>query len=77
MKRKSIAQVDLTTDKNWKEESDARTLADAAAIRKDKLRSIGAKAGAQRMIEAEQDRLSGLKSVAKVTIPSGKSRKKR
>lgn len=65
----------IDSDKQWREEDDARTLAEAASIKKDKARLMGAKAGAQRMVEKESDRLSGLKSVARASIP--KTTKKR
>jgi len=52
-------------DKKYEEENDARTLAEADAIKKDKKRMAGAKKGAKRMVDAEEDRLRGLKKVAR------------
>jgi hypothetical protein len=66
-KTKAVGPVAFD-DKKWREEDDARTLAEAAAIRSDKARMKGAKSGAQRMVDEQNAKLKGLKSVAKSKV---------
>lgn len=60
-----IALTSNGIDKKWKEESDARTLAEAEMIKSDKGRIAGASRGARRMVKEQTDALRGLKKVAK------------
>ena len=59
-------------DKQWKEESDARTLAEGEAIRKDRIRLNGATRGAKRIVKEKRDELKGLEKVAKKGTRRGK-----
>ncbi len=52
-------------EKRWQAEDDARTLAEASAIRKDKSRMGMASKAAKSMVKEKADELSGLRSVAR------------
>lgn len=51
-------------DKKWQRRSDARTLAEAEAIRSDKERMAGAQQGAREILQEKTDELKGLTAVA-------------
>ena len=53
------------TDKKWEEENDARTVAEAHAILADKKRKAGAARGAKRIITEQEQKLKGLRKVAR------------
>lgn len=55
-------------EEKWMAESDARTLAEADAIRQDPGRMEKAKKAAKRMLEEEQDRVNGLAKVANARL---------
>jgi len=51
-------------EKRWREEDDARTLAEAERIKQDPGRLAGAKTAAKRMVDEEKERLSAMSKVA-------------
>jgi len=55
-------------DKKWEAENDARTLAEAAAIRKDKLRISAAKKEAGTMAKEQQIKATALKQIARSKV---------
>ena len=59
-------------DKQWQRGSDARTLAEASTIRKDKSRFKGAVSEAKVMAKEENTRLSSLRTVANIKLPKAK-----
>jgi hypothetical protein len=60
------------SDWEWKARDDARTLAEAEAIKKDQTRLDRAQKAAAKMVEDETDRLKGLKKVAGKKVASEK-----
>ena len=63
-------------EKKWQQEDDARILAEANTIKKDKKRLKGAIIGAKRMANEESKRLSSLRTVSKLSIrPTSKKKK--
>lgn len=59
MSAKAISQ-----DKKWEAESDARTLAEAHAIKADKTRMKNARKAAKKMLKEEKEKIEGLSMVA-------------
>ena len=59
-------------DRKWQSEYDARTLADAAEIRNDKVRMKGAVTASKRMVTEETKRLSAMKQISKIKPSSTK-----
>jgi len=55
----------ISSDKRWEAESDARTMADANAIRKDPKRLVSAQRAAMGMVKEQTDKLNGLKTIAR------------
>ena len=53
-------------EKQWQRQNDARTLADAAEIKKDKIRMAGAVKESKVMVKNDIKRLSAMKSVAQI-----------
>lgn len=62
----------MKTEKQYMAESDANTLAQAEAIKKDRARMTQAKLAAKKMLKEQEDRAAGLKKVA-----GGTTRKKK
>ncbi len=58
-------------DKKWRAESDARTLADAEAIKADKARFSAAQAAAKRMLEEQETKAMAMHKVAHGAISRG------
>jgi len=69
--------VEVKQEKKWEEDSYARTLAEARAIKNDPVKLKMAKAGAKRILEEEMDRISGLKSIASMKEKAIKKIKKK
>lgn len=64
-----MASIKMSKEEmEWRAESDARTLAEAKAIRKDKVRMKRAVGAAKKMVTEESGRLSALRSISKTTI---------
>jgi len=53
-----------TDEKRWREEDDARTLAEAERIKNDPGRLSGAKTAAKRMVEEDKERIQAMSKVA-------------
>lgn len=69
-----MARAEAFNEKKWKRESDANTLAEAAAIRADKGRLAGAKTAAKSMAEEQAVKAKAMKQVAKMPV-KGKRKK--
>ncbi len=73
-------EMAITTEKQWQEESDARTLSEAKIIKADKKRRDGAKRGAKRVLVEEQRRLKQnqqmIKDMKKIVKPLKPKKKK-
>lgn len=63
-------------EKRWRAESDAKTLAEAKAIKADKARLKAALAAAEKMFSDTMKEANNLKSVTKLRIGSRPMRKK-
>ncbi len=62
----SIGKAKMSAeDRKWKAENDARTLADAEAIKIDRSRMTAARQAARRMAKEEQERATAMKKIAK------------
>ena len=64
----NIASPVAFNDKKYREEDDARTLANAEEIKSDKSRMKGATAGAKRMVDEQTANFRGLKKVARKKV---------
>lgn len=58
------------SDRKWREESDANTLATAEDIKKDPVRLKGAEKQAVIMVKKQEKSLNSIKKVAKITAKS-------
>ena len=68
-KKSNQATATLSSqDKEWRAQDDARTLSQAAAIKKDKARLKLAKEAAKPMVEERTAELQGLRNVANLKV---------
>lgn len=60
----------MKSEKQWRSENDARTLAEAEKIKNDSLRLKNAQAAAKKMFEEQKEDLQSLSKVARANKPS-------
>jgi hypothetical protein len=66
----------VKSEKDWKAENDANTIAEAEAIKADKERLAGAKKAAAKMAKEQRARADGLTKLAGRRSGRGRSRKR-